>query len=78
LVTAISGGALDADRQMFVPGGVAWNYPFLWATCRLGVVEGTGSAVADSSRATASFTSEPLLPRVIGEAETWKLEADTC
>jgi threonine dehydrogenase-like Zn-dependent dehydrogenase len=72
-------GRWDADRQMFVPGGVAWNYPIPLGNMQVGVVEGTGSAVAGFKPGDRILYFGAFAPSaVIGEAETWKLEADTC
>lgn len=71
-------GKWDEAKQMFVPGGVAWNYPIPLGNMQVGLVEEIGSDVqayrpGDRILYHGGFESVS----VIGDAETWKLAADT-
>jgi threonine dehydrogenase-like Zn-dependent dehydrogenase len=71
-------GSWDAEKKMFVAGGVTWGYPIPLGNMQVGVVEEIGAGVktyVPGDRTLYFGAFEPSA--VIGEAETWKLKPDT-
>jgi threonine dehydrogenase-like Zn-dependent dehydrogenase len=71
-------GRWDAAKQMHVPGGVAWSYPIPLGNMQVGVVEETGREITryrSGDRLLYFGAFEPVA--VLGEADTWKLDAAT-
>lgn len=72
-------GTWDAAKQMFVPGGVAWNYPIPLGNMQVGIVEEVGSGIRNYKPGDRILYFGAFAPTaVITEDETWKLAPDTC
>ena len=71
-------GRWDTEKQMFLPGGVAWSYPIPLGNMQVGVVEETGKEVLDYRPGDRILYFGAFAPTAaIGTAETWKLRDDT-
>jgi len=71
-------GQWDAAKQMFVPGGVAWNYPIPLGNMQVGVVEEVGAGVKNYAAGDRVLYFGGFAPTaVIGEGSGWKLRAET-
>jgi threonine dehydrogenase-like Zn-dependent dehydrogenase len=71
-------GSWDGARQMFVPGGVAWSYPIPLGNMQVGLVEAIGGGVQRFKAGDRVVYFGAFAPSaVVGEAEAWKLRADT-
>jgi threonine dehydrogenase-like Zn-dependent dehydrogenase len=71
-------GRWDGVKQMFVPGGVTWNYPIPLGNMQVGIVEQTGRDLDGYRPGDRILYFGAFAPTsVIGETETWKLHANT-
>jgi threonine dehydrogenase-like Zn-dependent dehydrogenase len=71
-------GQWDTDRQLFVPGGIAWSYPIPLGNMQVGLVEEVGSGVTNYSVNDRILYYGAFAPSaVIGRDNTWKLRDDT-
>jgi threonine dehydrogenase-like Zn-dependent dehydrogenase len=71
-------GQWDSAKQMFVPGGVAWNYPIPLGNMQVGIVEETGRGNTRYKTGDRVLYFGAFAPtEVISEAQTWKLDAQT-
>lgn len=71
-------GQWDSKKQMFVPGGVAWDYPIPCGNMQVGFVEEAGKDVKEYREGDRILYFGAFAPTaVIGTAETWKLRSDT-
>ena len=71
-------GRWDSVKQMFVPGGVTWNYPIPLGNMQVGIVEETGCDMDGYRSGDRILYFGAFAPTaVIGDLETWKLDADT-
>jgi threonine dehydrogenase-like Zn-dependent dehydrogenase len=71
-------GQWDPEKQMFVPGGIVWEYPITTGNMQVGVVEEIGADVTGYGKGDrvlyyGAFAETAL----IGAGEGWKLKADT-
>jgi threonine dehydrogenase-like Zn-dependent dehydrogenase len=71
-------GQWNAARQMFVPGGVAWDYPIPLGNMEVGIVEEVAAGVTSLRPGDRVLTYGDFAPvSVVAESETWKLGAQT-
>ncbi len=71
-------GQWDSVRQVFLPGGVAWNYPIPLGNMQVGLVEEIGNAVTTYAVNDRILTFGSFAPTaLVDEATSWKLRADT-
>ena len=71
-------GQWDAAKGMFVPGGVAWNYPIPLGNMQVGIVEAVGSGVARYAVGDRVVYFGGFAPSaVIEEGSGWKIGAET-
>ena len=71
-------GVWDAEKQIFVPGGIVWKYPIDTGNMQVGVVEETGSGVTGYRPGDRILYHGSFMPVVVtGEQNTWKLNTDT-
>ena len=72
-------GQWDAAKQMFLPGGVVWNYPIPLGNIQVGIVEEVGGAVTKFQPGDRVAYGEGFGPTATpAEAAAWKLKPDTC
>jgi threonine dehydrogenase-like Zn-dependent dehydrogenase len=70
-------GRWDAEKQIFLPGGVAWSYPIPLGNMQVGQVEEVGKDVKGYRPGDRILYFGAFSPvEVIGTAETWKLRED--
>ena len=71
-------GQWDAAKQMFVPGGIAWNYPIPLGNMQVGVVEEIGNKVTKYEAGDRLLYFGGFAPSaVLNEKAGWKLGATT-
>lgn len=71
-------GQWDSDRQIFMPGGIVWNYPIPLGNMQVGFVEGVGRDIKKYSVNDRILHFSSFAPSaVIGEEGSWKIGNDT-
>ena len=71
-------GQWDAARRMFIPGGVAWDYPIPLGNMQVGVVEEVGGQIKSCAPGDQILHYGPFAPSaVIGESRSWRIPEST-
>ena len=71
-------GQWNIAKGMFVPGGVAWDYPIPLGNMQVGMVEEVGSQIKAYREGDRILYFGPFAPSaLVGETNTWKLSSET-
>lgn len=71
-------GRWDAEKKIYFPNGIDWNYPFALGNIQVGIVEEIGKAVKGYELGDRILYFGGFAPTaVIGTSEIWKLHRDT-
>ncbi|MCE0498612.1 MAG: zinc-binding alcohol dehydrogenase [Methylacidiphilales bacterium] len=71
-------GRWDAAKQMFMPGGVTWNYPIPLGNMQVGFIEEVGSGIKTYSiKDRILYFGGFATSAVIREENSWKIRSDT-
>ena len=72
-------GRWDSQKQLFVAGGMAWNYPIALGNMQVGIVEEAGTEAGSFTPGDRVAYFHGFAPAtLIGGRDAWKLRADTC